>query len=88
MKVYYAKCKEGIEAPDGAYVMKEVILQRKPHILYMRREQKHCNDCNTWLPISKFYEDKTFWDRLHQHCKDCCNARAKGLYMYRNKERK
>lgn len=88
MKVYYAKCKEGIEAPEGAYIMEEVILQRKPHIIHRGTELKHCSDCKEWLPLDSFYIDKTFWDGLHQHCNCCCIARAKAMYISLFKEGK
>ena len=87
MKVYYAKCKEGVEAPDGSYIMEEVVLQRKPHIIHKGTELKHCKDCNEWLPLDRYYEDKSFWDGLHQYCSICCAVRAAALWSI-NKGRK
>jgi hypothetical protein len=41
---------------------------------------KHCNKCNTNLPITEFYRDKTQKDGRMSKCRDCTKMNAKTYY--------
>lgn len=71
MLVKYSKNQTGVWAPDNARVIEEDIMQRKPHIEVKGKEHKHCKKCNSWLPLTRFYPDLSFWDGFHQYCKEC-----------------
>lgn len=37
----------------------------------MKEETKYCNKCESHLPLSHFYNDKTSVDGKQRYCKDC-----------------
>jgi len=37
----------------------------------LKQEQKFCNKCETTLPLSAFYADKTSVDGKQRYCKSC-----------------
>jgi len=70
MIVYRIKGK-GVYAPDGSRVLPVSSKHVKPHIVFENRELKHCSNCNTWRPITKFKYRRQSVDGLQSFCMSC-----------------
>lgn len=57
--------------PQGAKLLPTAHGLRKPHIMYHKTEMKHCAHCDTWYPLSEYWQDVCNWDSLQCHCKAC-----------------
>lgn len=46
----------------------------------MRKNYKHCPECDTTKQITDFYKDRRRHDGLQGRCKECSKARSKQHY--------
>ena len=49
-------------------------------------KQKLCSCCERWKDESQYHRNTNSNDRLHTHCKKCCNEYARKRYEPRRKE--
>ena len=74
----YLRNMNGIVAPDDAEVVDDEILilrngvyRKKPHIRIEGVVHKHCEVCNEWKPLDKFFANKSRWDGRNNTCRKC-----------------
>lgn len=62
---------KNIALPPHAVVLDTPDPKCKPHIVIKGIEYKHCSFCDSWHPISDFWNYASHWDGLQCHCKEC-----------------